>query len=361
MRKWTATAIILVFSLLCVVLPAYAQQEGDPERKVMELSLDNAVKRALDYSRSLEKSQMDLDKAYDARVWAPVTDYTTYTPAGETRIFAAESTSFAYENARRAHELQQDSVRLDVTKKYYDILIALEKLESKRSILAQAEADVRVTRAMVSVGMISRLALDGANVKLDMAKADLAAAKAEMDNAYLALNQLVRFNVNERPVLVDTVTFVPVSLELGIYESRVLRENPSLEMARAAADYMKSVENYTVGGEVKVASTDVKKADLDLETARDGVQRLIRHLYSGVKTLEESYAEAERGLAIAVENRRIAQLKYEIGMTTRTEVLKAESELAAAKERLLGLASQHAYLKLALEKPWAYVGISGSM
>jgi len=356
-RKLLALVMMLVLVGLVFAPVGAAQEANTSARAAVELTLDRAVQRALAFNPALEKKMLEVEEADDARVSVPATYYTEWSPEAEAGIFGAESSKFAYEQAKRAYDLQRDALILDVTKKYYDVLRALEKLAAKQAAYAHAEAEVAAARAMFNVGLLSRLALDGAEARLEGAGAELAEAQGQLDNAYLALNQLVRFDGQERPVLVDPVPpFEPVELELSAYEARAFRANPSLELARAAADYMQRVENYAVQGEIQVTSTDVKAAELDVRAAQDGVRELVHHLYRGVKTLEDTYAAAEMGLAIAAETLRVTRLKHEVGMVTRTAVLEAEAEVAAARQRLFDLAAQHAYMKQALDKPWAYLG-----
>lgn len=362
MPRFARVVAGLILCGLLMTAPAYGAVTGDSGAKPIELTLEQAVSRALSLSNALKKAEADLQKAQDARVWAPVTDYISYSAAGEARIFAAESTNHAYEKARRSYDLQRDVVILDITKKYYDVLGALEKLETKKSAYTHVEAEIRAARAMFAVGMVGLNALNGAQARLEGAKAELAEAQAGLDNAFLAFNQLLGYNTSERPQLVDTVSFEPVSKEFGIYRSRALSDNPTLGMVSAAVSYLKSVENYTApAGMTAPTSTDVWKAELDALTARDGVDRLIHHLYSGVKALEVGRAAAEKGLAIAEENLRITRLKHEVGLTTRTAVLDAEARVSAARHGLFDLTARHAYLKQAMDRPWAYVSMnSGS-
>lgn len=355
MRRMVALIIFLICTF-CFTPLVFAQEVTASEQNKLELSFEQAVRKALAFNNELEKKRLEMEKADDARVSVPATYYINYSPEAEAGIFTAESTHFAYENAKKAHEIKRDALVLEVTKKYYDVLCAQEKLEAKNSSYAHAEAEFKTAGVMFDVGMISRLALEGAGARLNAAGAELVQARADLDNAYLALNQLVGYRTSERPVLTDTVSFEPLSLEMGDYESRALGENPSLEIVREAARYMERVQNYTTQqGTIAVTPTDVEVAKLDAGTARDGVIKLVHNLYSGARTLEETYVAAERGLAIAEETLRIARLKCEVGLATRAEVLKAEADLAAAEQKLFDLTAQHTYMKMALEKPWAYM------
>lgn len=355
MRKLAVSVVALIFCVFAFTPSAVAQGEDTSGPEVVELTLERAVQRALGFNPVLEQKQLEVEQTDDARVSARGIWYVQWSPEAGAGIYAAESTRFAYEQARKERDRQRDVVALEVTKSYYDVLTAQEKLAAQEQSYVHLEAEVRAARAMFTVGMMSRLARDEVEARLKTATAEVAAARAELDNAWLALNQLVRFSAGERPVLVDQVPFEPVTLELRVYEARAFSDNPSLEMVRAAADYMNRVENYTVSGKVPVTTTDAKQAELELDSARDGVCKLVHHLYHGAKTLEATHAAAAQGLVVAEETLRITRLQFEVGLVTQTAVLAAEAAVASTRQQLLDLAAQHAHLKLALDKPWAYL------
>jgi len=60
---------------------------------------------------------------------------------------------------------------------------------------------------------------------------------------------------------------------------------------------------------------------------------------------------------VAEEALRVVQVKFELGMATSSEVAAAEAEVQAARQGLFALACEHAYMKLAAEMPWAYLGV----
>ncbi|MBC7347105.1 MAG: TolC family protein, partial [Clostridia bacterium] len=61
-------------------------------------------------------------------------------------------------------------------------------------------------------------------------------------------------------------------------------------------------------------------------------------------------------VAQAEEALRLARLRYEVGMATRLEVQAAELMLAQAEAAAASVLRQHAYYKLAFQKPWAVAG-----
>lgn len=106
---------------------------------------------------------------------------------------------------------------------------------------------------------------------------------------------------------------------------------------------------------------EVEQAELDAASTKKLFDQITRSLYYGAKSLEEAYAGAQEGLTVAEENLRVAKAKQKVGMATVADVAAAEKAVAEARSALLQLACQHAYMKLAFAKPWAYLtGLSQS-
>ncbi|MBO8129727.1 MAG: TolC family protein [Peptococcaceae bacterium] len=358
MRRVLTVSLLTILFVLGVTLRAFADEDtqGGSQEQAMQLTLEKAIQRALWQSNALEKADLEVEDADDARTTVSAVYYTNYVPGGEGLIYAAETTQFAYEQAKKQYDLTRDQVILNTYQKYYDVLSAQEQVYSAEASLAQAEKDLVVAEASYQVGLISKVALEGARTKVQSAKAALAEAQGALDDAYAALNQHIGLDEDERPVLVDMPEFEPVTRDVSTYISYVLDESPTLWTAEEAAKYMNRVANYTVNGETPITDEDAEKAELDAEDARDATRLLVRTLYNSVKSLEEARAAAEQGVKVAEETLRITELKAEVGMATAKDVAKARADLAAARQRLFELTCSHTYMKKVLEMPWAYGG-----
>jgi outer membrane protein TolC len=99
---------------------------------------------------------------------------------------------------------------------------------------------------------------------------------------------------------------------------------------------------------------EVEQTELDAVSARKAAEILARNLFYSVRVLEENYPVVEQAIKLAEENLRVGQLKYQVGMLTKADVSALETALLQARQNLLVLENNHAYLKMALEKPWAY-------
>ncbi|RPF42651.1 outer membrane efflux protein [Thermodesulfitimonas autotrophica] len=349
-------------SLLVVVMLTLPAVAAEKEKAPVKLSMAEAVFRALCFSKSVEKAQLDLDKAESTRLSAAGAVqpqwYTTYTPGTEPLLFAKESADFGWRGARQNYELARDTVVLDVYNRYYAVLRAQEKVAAKEAALKPLEKKLAVTQAMVRAGVATRIALKGLEAQLAGAKAALAATQGELNDAYVAFNQLVGLPPEERPVLTDTVSFAPFTATENDCVSWATGNNPTVWIARYAAEYKRAVQNYDTGNPATVVTEeDARKAELDAESAEEAATLLGRKLYTGIRSLEEAYAAAQEAVATAAENLRLARVRLAAGAGTPAEVTAAEADLAAARQSLLDLTVQHAYMKLAAAKPWAYLGV----
>lgn len=334
--------------------PAFADQVPGGEAKV-EITLEQAISRALAQSRALEKAKVkvgDAEDAYDASVAAYAYAVSVNTGTGPA-YFARESADFAWESARYTRDLTSDAVALDACGKYFEVLKAMRNVHAREMALKRSEQELAVVHALHGVGMVGRVALDGAAAQVAGARAGLVEAENSLDKAYRSFNQLLGLDEDGRPVLPDLPVFQPLDLDLQTLEINALNNSPTLVTAESALLYLQRVRSINSGDPMRdVGYYEVRSAELDVQDARDATRLLVRSLYNGVIGLEEAYAAAEQSVNIAAENLRIAQLKYQLGMVTKKDVLAAEADLAAAEQKLFDLTTQHTYLKLALAKPW---------
>ncbi|MDQ0285071.1 outer membrane protein TolC [Desulfofundulus luciae] len=356
------TVLILIASLL---VPPYAWAK---EPATPELTLNQAVALALAHSESVKKAEKDVDRTYEWRVYrSEQLDYTPLEPPGNPKVEIAWSNlltaDLTWRMSKKSLTAEQDEVALDACKKYWDVLKAHEKVRAAEEGLKKADWELRRARANFQVGMIPQAALVAAEAQMAQAKAALEAAKNDLDNAYASFNRLVGLWPQDRPVLVDGVNFNPLQVsDVETEVGRIVDESPTVWLANEKVTLQKYLEDmmfYT--GEYRpyqARKIEVEQAELDAASAKKMLEEVTRSLYYKAKSLEESYQALQEGVKTAEENLRVTKVKYDVGMATRAEVAAAEAALAEAKQKALETACQHAYLKLAFEKPWAYISLA---
>ena len=362
MRKLIITLIILI----CTTLWSSACLAKEPETS--QLKLQEAIDMALKNSKSIKNSSLDIEKAKEQRENAE--DSVDYAP-GESQNAAADSAWYSllsadlsWQMSKKTYAADEDSLVLDVCQKYWNIQKDIENVKIKELNISQTELALKRVRAMVNLGMTPQagtspaLAQTNAEAALEDAKSELENANNSLNTAYETFNQVVGLWPEDRPELVEEVDFTPLKdVVLESQVNRVLAESPqvwladkSIELAKFAYEKMYASGAYT---SFEVRKIEKEQAELDAISTKDAVAEATRSLYYTVRNLEAAMPVLEKAVTGAEEALRVAKLSFDLGMVTKETVLERELALETAKNKLLGAKLDHAYAKMAFQKPWA--------
>lgn len=358
MKRTFLTVIATVLVIVFTSGIAYCKEPASPE-----LTLNQAIEIAGQYSKALKKAELEIDRTaeirsyrYDQLGYVPVD-----APVGNpTEIAWARmlSDDLTWRMSAKSASMEEDSLALSVCQKYWDVLKAEDNINTKKAVLRQAEWDLRKARASAQIGLVASLVLSQAQAQAAGAKAEVVTAENSLDVAYAELNNLLGLWPADRPVLVDAVEFVPLKVDnLDASIQRVIETSPSVWLAQERATMQKYLEElmfYT--GEYRpyqARKIEVEQAELDAVSAKEAMRLATRSLYYGAMSLEESYRPLADAVGIAEESLRITEIKYELGMVTKADVAAAEAVLAETGQRVQSIVYQHAYTKLTFQKPWA--------
>lgn len=339
------------------------------------LSLDEAIKLALEHDRGIKKAAAEIDRTKALRDQAQEDVQFTpvlggyvgpYGPQIEANWNKLLSYDLAWRVSKRDYEAKIDALVLDVCKKYWDVQVAQSKLTLQEKLKEQALVNLQNARAGVAAGTIAQSILTIAEAQYQQAVKNCELARHELDDAYNALNQTIGLDAGERPELTDDVKFEPLKVDsLEAEVSRVLDKDPNVWKARQnidlkkwAADMMYFIKGVYTPYEAR--QKELEEAELDYANAREVMAKFTRTIYYQAKKVEEGYAAALEALKMAGEKLRVERAKYEVGISIKADVLAAEVAVVQAKQALDDLVRKHAYLKLAFEKPWAVSTGSGS-
>lgn len=352
--------LVIVFMVLGLWIPMVMAKEP----MTQEVSLNEAIAMAINNSKAVKKADLGIDKASEQR------DYTmrelrytpiqggAYDPRMESALYNAMSTDLQWQMSKRAYDAEEDRLVLDACQKYWNVQKAIINLQSKETALLSAERMLRQIRVMNSVGMATRLSIVSAEGRVTQAKAFSASAQNELNSAYEAFNQLVGLWPQDRPDLNDILEFKFLGEEsIDIHVQRVIESSPSVWLAEESvrlAGYM--FDPMWLAGQhtpYRVKQIEVERAQLDALSAKDAIKLITRNIYYNIQSMEEAYTATEQAVMIAEEALRVGKLSYQLGLITQAELLEHESNLAETEYKRHEVATQHAYMKLAYQKPWA--------
>ena len=157
-----------------------------------EITLQQAVDRALEISRSLKISQLEKDTAKEEREDAQ--DQVNYTPTGEINDDIKDAyitllqKELSYQTSVRNIESLERDITVEVVEKYAAIYSARADLEDAEAALEDAEYDRNIAQKKLQAGIIAQYQLDQADSNLVQKETALKDAQANLGQAYEDFN-----------------------------------------------------------------------------------------------------------------------------------------------------------------------------
>lgn len=354
MSKAFVMLAVLVFLIGSGAAAAEAKEPATPE-----MSLKDAVLKAWSVSEEVKAAQRAVDKAEEQRdnaadsvdfIPAPL----SATPQGDVVWSMFQKADINWQVSKKDLELKRDNVAIDVFTKYYAVVAAQDALKKAEVAVARDEQALQVARAMYRAGMTTNAAVSGAEAKAESSRKALAAAKEDLDKAYVAFNRLVGLWPEDRPVLTEKLEFSPLQIDSIDYEAqRAVESSKQIWMLKKKVDVEKLDVDYPwdVGLSgfswkyYDVERPDVDIAELNVASAANTIKEQVRSLYHDIRSAEEQYTSLQAALKAAEENLRVARIMFDAGMTTQDKVKEAEAACAELSNNMVMLTYKHEVMK----------------
>lgn len=281
-------------------------------------------------------------------------------------------------------ESVRQQIRFEVLKAYYGMLVARAKKDAADEAATLAEADVKRSRDMFDTGIVVQSDLLAAEVQLAEFRQQQIQSEGDVTIAQAALNTALGLAVDTPQKVADELvekSFNTVSQEESI--RLALEHRPELARARltgqsaregvrgARGKFLPRLDvfggfgvsgsnlaggssDYTVGASATFNIFDAgRKSRLaQAQTAEDMAAANQEHLASQIRfevvrayqqfvSARERLKVASRVVEQAREALRIVQDRYQSGLTTITEVLRADTTFVRARMTLLSARYDH--------------------
>ena len=330
----------------------------------------------------------------------PEDDFRNETVTGEQVLYAGGRIRAAIEAARFLTESKEwqkavtlAQVEFDAKQGFYDVLLASSLVEVAAESVRTFERNLTDAQQMYDVGMVSNFEVLRAKTELGARKSELVAAKNALRLAKANLRRVLFLPEDTRLDLAASIDWKPSDTPVETYVARALEDRPeiqalqkSIEAAQqqvrgAKGQYLPRVglraeysntdnggmamnDGWTisVGAEYDIYAGGKRKYDV-LE-ARSQVTSL-EHQLSDLKRLVEldvtqahisiqdamAKMESERGtVTLAQEGLRLAELRFQEGVGTQSEILDAELALTNAQSSLFRALREFAVANASLER-----------
>ena len=293
----------------------------------------------------------------------------------ETRTAQAR---IAQQEADQQTEMAAQQLRFAVIRTFYGLLLAQARLEVSDEAVKTAEADVKRARDIFESGLVVQSDLLAAEVQLSEFRQQQIQAKGDLITAMAALNTAMGLPVDsprqplgqlvERAFPTQTVeTLSEQALQdRPDYQRAVLSARASEVRSRGArGEWLPRVDafvtagasgryvaggsgDYAAGASVTFNVFDAgRKARIDQSRAAESIanaeqEQLANQIRFEVMRAYQQYVSARERMAVvaqitaqATETLRMVQDRYHAGLTTITELLRAQTALVRARSDVL--------------------------
>lgn len=364
--------ILIIFGLtLAFVLTSFgqgvalAQEDVVNEEEVvdeLQLTLEDAIELALEGNKDIEIQELELSKAEivykdnirgidrgeDNLQFIPVRDaFGGVIPdAVVNKAFirnggARLATELGLDTAKWNMEMKENEVRYNVEKAYFDLLQVEKELEIAQDNLALAQKQYDHGKLRYEVGMISQQQLLGLEFSLSQAQSSHETARMYQGLQKMSFRNTLGMDLDKEFKLLDSIE-VKEYEEIDLEESikLAIENNGSLKIVEGNVE-VANLNLQALSGRYpdityayRAQAADVAKAEKNLETVRTGVEMQVRSAVLNLTTAEKQIATFEKAVFQASEGVRIAELSFELGQNTATEVAQANLNLMNAKKNL---------------------------
>ncbi len=262
-------------------------------------------------------------------------------------------------------EKEKQGVIYKVTEAYYQVL----QTEGMKRVSAQAvkqmQSHLESSEALLKEGMIAPIDLNRIKSQLSNLEHNLIKAENGYKLTMYNINSIMGIDLNTELVLKNNLSYEPceINLEDALVQAgenrsqimnitlqrRIMEEMVDIAESNRKPQVILSAESGITGWQAMIVAeyslmdggvnkAKIKQAELNLaqvDQSEKQVQQLIefevRSAYLNMREAEKLIKVAEEGIINSQESFRIAQVKYNEGIATNTEVIDAQSTLIEAE------------------------------
>lgn len=308
---------------------AYKKMLADsPGAQMAELNRQSADGVAKGYGESVQ-NMTKIERGIDSGVIPSVSPiYWSYDPSNKVMLKANKD--YAAAQGPRNYEAELNSLKTSTLKNYY----TLKELENQEKIakdnLVLKEKLLTNTQLKFKLGTVAKNDVLKAEIAVNEARDQHTAAENGLKTMKMAFNQFMGYGLMQNVTLTDTIKEVPLStqsLENSIKNAlknrnEVFSAAYNLQMAnldfKNYTAYPKNSSKYIKAKMgVLMAETNSKNTPLTIESdVRNKYMAMVQQ-YNAIQTSKTSVENAK-------ETVRLAQLQYDAGMATLTDVEGAQ-------------------------------------
>ncbi|NLK73424.1 MAG: TolC family protein [Clostridiales bacterium] len=345
-------ALMLILSTLTNVSATEETMDVTEEAEeiiVLELSIDEAVKMAIESNKEMWEIDYNIGLLQDAKragssrkEYYEGADFIDSAENDYVDIILVKNNFYSKNAELKTKELQKGKeqllkgIEIDVVSTYYKVLVAEKTIEINQTKHNKAKEQLRVVNLKYNNGSATKAEVLSAEMAVQQAKTDLDSAVDDLNIAKLDLLNKIDLPFAQEIVLADKeLTYIPTA-ELNLDKSietakaerlEILTADNNLELQKIETHAYKAYYTSNLW-QNKVYTKKLEDAELNVPQAYKDVELDVRKSYLNLVKAERSLVNMDKTVELAREAARINKLLYDNGMATSLDVLEADTNLA---------------------------------
>lgn len=371
MKKVIATvmAAVLLFGMV-QMNPVHAYGDAKTEDaadtteqsdKTMNLSIEDAVKLAIENDREMWKIDDGLKQMQDARkqgrsakeqaetlmsmpleslsaIGVSITDNYVETLMAKNGYYITYADTQT-KQLEKSRELLNAGIEISTRSLYYQVLAAEKTIEINEGNLAKAKEQLRVINLKFNNGSATKAEVLNGEMAVQQAQTEIDTSKDDLEIAKLNLLNKLNLPFDTSITLTDKdlkyTQTSDINLEEAIEKAKlerpeILEAKNNLELQKIDTHVQQAYYTSNLR-QNKAAGEKLKDAELNIPQAAKNVELDVRNAYLNLVKAERALLNMDKTVELATEAARINKLLYENGMATAQDVLDANTNLSQAE------------------------------
>lgn len=342
------------------------------------LSYDDAVATAISKNSDLRKLKMDMENTRNTRkdlvgnYELTLTDYQMYPNLEYDQAYLSllntlDSLQKTLDNKPYYTETLEGIVELQVRSSFMLIEKAQNQIGITEAQIELAQRALKNQKLMYDLGMVSKVSVEEAELSLEQAQQSLEMNKRALEAEYVALNSLLQYDTDRRYNVVYPLNYQPLAanFDLNSYISTMRNESPNIKLLETAVDTAEADKKLTKfktsknNTEKEIAESAVDKASLDVQDARNALEKNLQSTYISMRDIEGNIRNLQIELEKAQIQADVARVQYEAGTITELQLLQALYAVDELSHNINLLKDQYDLTLFTFNRPYLLGGSSG--
>lgn len=238
---------------------------------------------------------------------------------------------FAKTNIEKNYQAEMNGIEKETVQLYYHVLQAQDNLKAAQDNLTIQKSILSNVQKKFNAGVAAKKDVMSAQTSVTEAQSSLKSAEVALASLKMNLNMLLGYDLTQELVLTDTLKMLDaptVTLKQAIQNAKENRLD--IKAANLAAEIQKMLmDNLKLT--ISAASSTYKKQQVSYMTTKQyadlqptQVELDIRTKHMGLEEKKAAVDSATASAEMAQEAYRLAQISYDAGVNTLTDVQEAQ-------------------------------------